>query len=192
MGKKFENSQNRQESSSDHKKLVAVGRIIKARGLRGELKFELLSDFSERFGSLDSVFLELKNGSVKSFDVEDASIRGQTAIIKLKGVDDRETADALRGAYISVAVDEVVPLEVDSFYIFDLEGMDVFTQNREKIGKVVSVEQYPANDVLVVESEIDRIMIPAIKEFIISVDVHCKRLTVDIPEGLPTYPKGSG
>ncbi len=177
-------------SPSNTDKLIAIGRVIKARGLRGELKIKPLTDFLKRFACLDTVKVELKNGQVMPFEVESARINGGIVIIKLKGIDSRDAADALRGAYISVTLDEVVPLDEDSFYIFELEGMDVYDTRGERIGTVIRVEKYPANDVLVVETKTTHIMIPAIKKFVIDIDIKKRQLTVDISEGLPVYPKG--
>ena len=173
-------------------KLVSVGQVIKARGLRGELKVESLSDFSERFGHLNTVKLELKNGEVKSFEVERARIRDHILLIKLKGIDSRDAADALRGAYLSVTMNEIYPLDENSFYVFELEGMEICNSDGRRIGNVIRVERYPANDVLVVETETKDIMIPAVREFVREIDVNERRIIVDLPEELPSYPKGSG
>ena len=171
--------------------LIVVGRVIKSRGLRGELKVESLSDYSERFEQLTTVKLELKNGEVKPFETEKIRISGRIVLLKLKGVDDRNTADTLKGAYVSVSRSEVFPLNADSFYIFELEGMDVYDPDGKRTGHVVKVVQYPANDVLIVETETDNIMIPTIKKFLREIDVEGKRIVMEVPEGLPRYPKSS-
>ncbi len=179
-----------ERSNSD--KLVAIGRVIKARGIRGELKVKLLSDFPERFKELRCVKLELKNGEIKSFKIEKTRIAGHFVIVKLNGIENRDTAETLRGLYLSVPMDEAVPLEKNSFYIFELENMEVFESDGRKIGSVIGVEQYPANDVLVVGTETEDLMIPAVKEFVKKIDVDKRQIIVGLPEGLPSYPKGSG
>jgi len=171
--------------------LIVVGRVIKSQGLQGELKVEPLSDYSERFEKLTTVQLELKNGEVKPFETEKIRISGGIVIFKLKGVDDRNTADKLKGAYVSVPRSEVFPLNADSFYIFELEGMDVYDPDGKLTGRVAKVVQYPANGVLIVETETENIMIPTIKEFMRKIDVEGKRIVIEMPEGLPRYPKGS-
>ena len=170
-------------------KLVAVGRVIKPQGLHGEVKVEKLSNISNRFEFLREATLELKNGDLVQYDVEHSRISGVYIILKLKGIDNRDEAEKLKGAYISVTLDKVAPLDNNSYYIFDLEGLDVFDSIDRKIGFVKKIEQYPANDVLVIEIENEDVMIPAVKDFIIKVNLKERKITVNLPEVLPRYLK---
>jgi len=169
--------------------LVTIGRVIKARGLHGEIRVEPLSNIVGRFKFLHEVILELKSGENIDFSVEYSRISGVKVILKLKGIDNRDAAEKLSGAYINVTLDNVAPLDDNSYYIFDLVGMGVFDSGNNKIGCVKSVEQYPANDVIIVEKETEEVIIPAIKEFIVGVDLKSKKLTVNLPDGIPRYPK---
>lgn len=173
-----------------HDELIAIGRIIKAKGLRGELKVESLSDTEHRFEFLESVFIEQKNGLIVTKTVETAKSNGNNVIVKLKDIDDRTAAEAYHGAYIYVDRRNIAPLTQDSYYIFELEGMDVIDTAGNKIGKVLRVDKYPANDVIIIGMEKEDIMIPAVKHCILSVDNQKNQMTVDIPDGLPVYPKG--
>ncbi|MFC1650113.1 ribosome maturation factor RimM [Candidatus Latescibacterota bacterium] len=168
---------------------VAIGRVIGARGLKGEIKVKSISNVSGRFKSLDLVSLEFKNGNIVNYEVEYTKINGQAVIQKLVGIDNRDDAETLSGAFINVSLDNVAPLEDDSYYIFELEGMDVFDSEGKMIGSVKRVELLSANDLIYVENESEEIIIPAIKEFIIGIDTDTKKMTVDLPEGLPRYPK---
>ncbi len=85
-----------------HDELIAIGRVIKARGLRGELKVESLSDIEHRYEFLESIFLEQKNGLIVTKTVETAKCNGNNVIVKLKDIDDRTAAEAYHGAYIYV------------------------------------------------------------------------------------------
>ena len=178
------------KASSDT--LITVGKLSKARGLQGEIKVELLTDFPERFKHLGSVELELRNGEVRTLELERVSVNGTRMVVKFMGIDDRETADWLRGAYINVTREQLVPLDQDSFYDFDLIGMQIVRTDGKEVGTVIKIERYPANDVLIVSTATDDIMLPAIKDIVRNVDVEKKLITVDLPEGLPTYHKGSG
>jgi 16S rRNA processing protein RimM len=170
--------------------LVAVGRVVGVHGLRGQLKVLPVTGDSERFEELRQVFLELRDGLVARYEVEKVRTQVDQVFLKLAGVDDRTAAEAFRGAWVSVAREEVPELEEDSFYIFELEGMEVFTPDGVSIGVVVRVEEFPANAVLVIESKTEEIWVPALKEIIREVDTEKKRMTVALPEGLPVYPKG--
>ena len=68
--------------------------------------------------------------------------------------------------------------------------MQVFDLSGVKIGSVVRVDKYPANDVIIIGMEEKDIMIPAVKEFVKEIDINENRMIVEIPEGLPVYPKG--
>lgn len=172
-------------------RFIAIGLVKKAHGIHGDIKVEPLSDFSERYDNLGTVFLEMKSGEIKSFEVECARFNGPILLMKFKGVENRDSAEALCGAYVSVTRNEVFSLAEDSFYIFELEGLEVFNADGSKIGHIKRVERYPANDVVVVETETKDIMIPAIKEFVTEIDVDAKRIVVNVLEGLPCYPKDS-
>ncbi|MCE5252364.1 ribosome maturation factor RimM [bacterium] len=175
-------------TSSD--RLVAVGRIIKPRGLKGELNVMSLSDFSGRFGNMRTVYIEFRDGVVAAYEVEYTKISGTAVIVKLKEINDRTAAETFKGAFICITRDDVAPLSDDSFYIFDLEGMDVYDAAGGKIGTVIRIERYPAQDIIVVGMKDCDVMVPAVKEYVLDVDVSGKRMTVRIPEGLPLYPKG--
>ena len=147
-------------------------------------------DFIQRFEKLDSVKVELPGGEIKSFEVEKVSLKDNAVLLKLKGIVNRAAADALRGLYLQVTRNELFPLDDDSYYIFDLEGMEI-VYSGGTVGNIKRVERYPANDVLIVETDTEDIMIPAVKEYIKEVDLKKRQIIVDLPEGLPSYPKGS-
>ena len=188
MKKKVNRKPNSESYEVQPDRLVAIGRVIKAHGLRGEVRVEQLSNVTGRFEFLDEVTLELKNGECFHYDVEYTKIKGVYAIFKLNGIDNRDDAELLRGAYVNVSHERVAPLDDNSYYAFDLECMEVFDSSNKKIGFVKRVEHYPANDVIVIEKKDEDIMIPAIREYIIDVNIKAKKLTVNIPEGLPAYP----
>jgi 16S rRNA processing protein RimM len=172
----------------NEEKSVSVGRAIKSHGLGGELRIQPLTDFPARFEKLKSVIMEKPDGALLLFEVEGARIQGSAVILKLRGVDDRTSADSLRGAYVTVGMENIQNLDEGSYYIFELEGMEVYDSQNIRIGTVARVEEYPANAVLVIASDSEEILLPAVKEFIVSVDTVNRRLTVQLPEGLPTYP----
>ncbi len=168
--------------------LIVIGRIAKARGIRGDVHVAPLTDFPERFNDLDRVWLEMPDGSVVQRTVSHSSHNGSTTVLKLDGIDDRTEAETLRGAYISVDSTDLVELETDTYFVFDLEGLDVVGADGVNIGRVERVEQYPANDVLVVGTKDGQVMVPAVKNFVIDIDTVKRRITVDLPDGLPLIP----
>ena len=189
MTKKLIKTSRNDTHNLNYDTLVTIGRVIKAHGLRGEIRVGPLSNIVGRFKFLHEVILELKSGENIDFNVEYSRISGVKVILKLKGIDNRDAAEKLSGAYLNVTLDNVAPLDDNSYYIFDLVGMGVFDSGNNKIGCVKSVEQYPSNDVIVVEKETEEVIIPAIKKFIVGVDLKSKKLTVNLPDGIPRYPK---
>ena len=166
-------------------KLVAVGRVLKARGLKGELKMEPISNISDRFETMDNVVIEFSDRSTKEYAVDYAKPMGQLFRLKLAGVDDRTAADQFHGVYVLVYMDNLAPLEDDTYYVFDLEGLDVFDPAGQRVGNIVRIDSYPASEVLIVSGEQGEIMIPAVKEYILDVDIEGKKITVDLQKGLP-------
>jgi len=169
---------------------VSVGRIIKSHGLKGEVCVESFNDDPERLLSIRSIILEKRDGTVSPFEVEKARSLNSSVALKFRGVDDREAADSLRGSYLTVGLEELPRLSEDRYYIFELEGMDVLNPEGTRLGTVTRVEVYPANPVLVIVSESEEVLLPAVKEYILHVDTVKRHITVNIPEGLPTYPIG--
>lgn len=189
MPEKSKQHRNNKQSVHPHGELVAVGRVVKAKGLRGELKIESLSDIPGRFDTLRDVFIEFDDGKIVKRTIVSVNDRTNGLFVKLEGIDDRDAAEKFRGSYICVDSENLAQLPPDNFYTFDMEGMEVVDPAGNTIGTVNRVERYPANDVIVVCMKDGEVMIPAVKEYVRDVDLAQKRLTVDIPEGLPVYPK---
>jgi 16S rRNA processing protein RimM len=106
-------------------------------------------------------------------------------LLKLEGCDDRTAAEALRGAFVQVPIEEAIPLDEGEYYEHQIVGLAVWTAKGEALGEVVEILYTGANDVYVVRG-LDRseILIPAIAGVILKVDLEAGRLVVELPEGL--------
>ena len=178
------------ESAHTKKELVAVGCIVKSRGLKGELKVKSLSNIPERITMLRDVFVEFADGSIENHSITSSKQTGKQVVITFEGVNDRDAADIFRGAYICIDKESVAELPADNFYEFDLLGMDVRNTEDVIIGTVVRIEQYPANDVIIVDMNKGEVMVPAVKGYVLDVNSDENYLKMDIPDDLPVYPKG--
>lgn len=108
-----------------------------------------------------------------------------SCIIEAKGIDDMTSAEALKGTVVKITEDMAVPCEEDEYYIRDLYDMEVVTVEGEKLGVISDVIFTGANDVYAVTPEEGKdILIPAIKECIVKVDVENNVMTVKLLEGL--------
>ncbi|MHB1315255.1 MAG: ribosome maturation factor RimM [Christensenellales bacterium] len=156
--------------------MLKIGLILKPQGINGELKIQPLTDDEQRYNRLPYVFLETKGGYDKrSF----SHLRLQNGFVYLlfEGVNDRDTAEALRGRYLYIDRQHAVELPEGSYFICDLIGCVVEDENGFEYGKVTEVLQTGANDVYVV-SGIKELYLPALKKLILSTDIEAKRIMI--------------
>ena len=154
---------------------VRVGQIVGTHGLKGDVKVELLTDFIDRLDV--GRRLRLKGDWIT---VRSARLQKDRLILGLVGLDDVDSAQALQWEYLEAPEEERPELDEDEYATADLIGMEVVTTDGEDLGKIDNVLAMPAQDVLVVGS----IMIPAVKQFVKSVDIASRRITVELIEGM--------
>ena len=164
---------------------MAVGRIVGAHGLKGELKVYPLSNIEDRYNSLKLIYLEMPDGRLIKSEVEYSNPFGEFLIMKIKEISDRAAAEEIKGAFVSVTIEDVAELVDESFYIFDLEGLEVFSPEGEILGTVIRVEEFPANDIIVIKTEISEIMVPAVREFIKEINLAEKKIVAVLPNIAP-------
>lgn len=163
---------------------LRVGVITTTHGVRGEVKVFPTTDNPERFEELKQVILdtgrerrELPIAGVKYFK--------QFVILKFKGLDNVNDVERFRQAQLYVRREDAVPCEEDENYIADLIDMEVYTDQGEMLGILADVYETGANDVYVVLMKSGKeLMLPAIKECILNVNVEENRMTVHVLDGL--------
>lgn len=161
-----------------------VGNIVNTQGIKGEVRVMPTVDDVARFKLLDHIFVDRK-GNIREYEVENVRFHKQFVLLKLKGVDDMNTAETLKGTVVKITEDMAVPCEEDEYYIKDLYDMKVVTVDGEELGVISDVIFTGANDVYAVKNTSgNEILIPAIKDCIISVDVENNLMTVKLLEGL--------
>jgi len=153
---------------------IRVGQIVGAFGLRGEVKVEPLTDFWQRFQKGSR--LRLKGNWVT---VEGFREHKNRPLLKLSGVDTIDAAEKLQWEYLEVTGDRP-DLDTDEFYADDLEGLMVVTVEGQELGEVDEVLATPAHPILVIGD----IMIPAVKEFVVIIDLEEERITVRLIPGM--------
>jgi len=160
---------------------LVIGRVAAPRGVRGELRVEIQTDTPERFYGLREVFL---GEQLMPFEVRRARLHEGQALLQLKGIDDRNAAEQWRGALIYVPMTEAIPLEENEYYYHQIEGLQVITVEGEVLGKVTEIIATGANDVYVVRGEGGEILLPAIEDVIVEVNLEEGILRVKLLEGL--------
>ncbi|MEX2229739.1 MAG: ribosome maturation factor RimM [Dehalococcoidia bacterium] len=159
---------------------VAVGMINAAWGLKGHVKVTPLTSNPDRL----AVDAELLIRGQRRRVLEHVEPYGYP-ILRFEGYPDRTAAEALRGEVIEIEEDELRELPPGEYYVDDLVGMDVVMPDGEAVGRLVDVLSTGANDVYVVRRQGARdVLIPAIPNVVLDVDVAGKRMTIDPLPGL--------
>lgn len=153
-----------------------VGKVLKPQGVKGELKVQVLSDDSNRFDSLDSVFVK-RGEQYKKLDILSADTRGEYSYITFQGIKDRSGAEGLRNIYLYVPREEAISLPEGRYFISDLEGCRVCTDAGEELGILEEIMQTGAADVYRVFGK-RRLMFPAIKPLVLNVDIESKVIAI--------------
>lgn len=167
---------------------LVVGRIAKAHGITGEVVVEVRTDDPEdRFAAGKTLRLKRPRGSGESTVVIE-SVRPHTGrlLVRLRGVADRDGADALRGSLFIVDSADLPPIDdPDEFYDHQLEGLTVRTIAGEPVGTVIEVLHTPGGELLSIRSETDdEILVPFVAEIVPRVSLTDGVIEIDPPEGL--------
>jgi len=162
-----------------------IGKIVNTRGLNGEVKIMPWTDDPKRFETLKTI--DCYDGDVlkASYTIVKVDYHRQLVMLKLKEINDINAAEALKGLIIKIPVELGLPLEEDQYYIRDLFGLKVQTEDKIQLGTIKDVIQTGANDVYVVSRAGQKdLLIPAIKQCILDVDIQNGVITVHLLNGL--------
>ncbi len=164
--------------------LMEIGQIVNTYGIKGFVKVVPFTDDYTRFEDLTSVYIETKN-SLKSVVIEEVKYSKNLVLLKLKGIDDVNTAEIYKNCYLKIDRKDAVKLPEDSYFIVDLIGLEVYTEDNNNLGKIVDVYPTGANDIYVVKDELGKqVLLPAIGEVIKNVDLENKKMIVHLIDGL--------
>ena len=164
--------------------LIAIAKLAKPRGLRGEIVGDVLTDFPARFDDLKSVSIVYPSGETIAGEIEKFWFQKGRIVLKFVGFDTIEAAETLRNCEICVPETEAVELETDEYFDWELEDCTVETVTGEKLGVVKEIMRTGGTEVLVVAGETKEYLIPFAETICVEVDVENKLIKVDAPEGL--------
>lgn len=164
---------------------LQVGVISSTHGIRGEVKVFPTTNDPNRFKKLKKVWLDTGKERLE-LEVQGVKFFKQFVIVKFKGIDNINDIEMYKGKSLLVTREDAVELQEDEYFIADLIGMEVFTdEDTEVFGVLTDVIETGANEVYVVKSEkYDEVLIPAIRECILDVDVENRRMRVHLMKGL--------
>ena len=164
--------------------IFQVGVISSTHGVRGEVKVFPTTDDMKRFKKLKEVILDTGREK-KTLEIESVKFFKQLVILKFRGIDNINDIEKYKGKSLFVDREHAVRLRKDEYFIADMIGMRVTTDKGEDFGTLKEVIETGANDVYVVEtSDGEEILLPAIRDCILDVNVEEKRMTVHVLEGL--------
>lgn len=163
------------------KEYIKVGKIVNTHGVKGCVKCVPLTDDAERFEELEYVYTEKDNVRRK---IEDVWYRKGMVYIMLENINDMNTAESFKGTFISILEDQLRELPEDSYYVFELEGMEVYSTEGKYLGKINVVYQTGANDVYEIVNKNKSFLIPAVKDVVKEVNIENNKMVINVIEGL--------
>ena len=163
---------------------IVIGKVVSTQGNRGEVNVLPLTDSIDRFKNLDNVFLRNKN-SQAILNIEKIRIKKDTVILKLKDIENIQEAKMIVGSFLEVERKNAIKLPKDTYFIFEIIGLEVYTENNIFLGKVENVISTGSNDVYIVKGKNKKeLFIPAISEVVKNVNLEKKRITINMVDGL--------
>jgi 16S rRNA processing protein RimM len=165
---------------------VSIGVVTSTHGLNGAIKVYPLTDFLSRFNDLKEVYLLKADRSRCLVHVNKVMFKKGLVILGFEEITRIDQAEELKGAYLQVGEDQTAPLPEDTYYVFQIIGLEVWTTDEQYIGEVIDViNNQSANDVYVVKTDPDKtILLPAIKQVIKKIDIPNRRIWVELIDGL--------
>lgn len=164
--------------------LLQVGAITSTHGVRGEVKVFPTTDDPKRFRRLKNVILDTGKEQV-TLEIEGVKFFKQFVILKFKGFDNINDIERYKGKNLYVNREHAVRLRKDEYFIADLEGLQVYLEDGTEFGTLTEVIQTGANDVYTISMKNGgEVLIPAIKECILDVDVEAGKMTIHLMDGL--------
>lgn len=169
--------------------LIRVGTIVRAHGVRGEMKVRPDSDEPGRLLDLTKVVVGRSPEAGREYAVNTARLQtsrhGITVLMALADIHDRDSADALRGLGVYASDHDLPPLDDAEWFLDDLVGMEVTDARGSLVGRVMEILDLPAHPTfLVARPDGSSVMVPAVAPFLSAVKVESRTVEVELPDGL--------
>ena len=163
---------------------LEIGQIVNTFGIKGMVKVKHFTDDIKRFDYLEKIYIE-KNNTQKEYEIEEVKYHKDMVLIKFKGIDTVEQAELLRNAYLTISRDSVEKLEEGRYYIVDMLGLEVYTDEQVLLGTLDDIFNTGSNDIYVVKDKQGKqILLPAIQDVIKQIDMENRKMIVHLLPGL--------
>ena len=164
--------------------LLQVGVITSPHGVRGEVKVFPTTDDVNRFKKLKNVILD-DGKTTMEMEIVSVKFFKNLVILKFKGLDSMNDVEKYRRAKLLVTRENAVKLKKDEYFIADLIGLSVVSEEGEELGKLTDVLQTGANDVYIISKKGEQdLLVPAIKECIKEINLEKSLMTIHLMKGL--------
>jgi 16S rRNA processing protein RimM len=168
-------------------RFLAVARVLRPQGRRGEVLAEPLTDSSSRFQEVRQVFLENPGKAPHPIKVENVWPHKGRVVIKFSGIDSIDSASGLKGRHVLILAEERMPLPPNHYYLWELQGCRVVTERggrRVEVGTVTEIEPTGGVDVLHVATSRGEVLIPLAQAICTKIDTEARTIFIDPPENL--------
>ena len=163
---------------------LEIGQIVNTFGVKGMVKVNPFTDDITRFDKLKKVYI-CKKGKMEEVEIEEVKYHKKMVLLKLKGISNMNDAELQKGSYLKIHRKDAIPLPEGTYFIADLIGLDVYTDDGILLGKVDDIYNTGSNDIYVVKDELGKqILLPAIKDVLKEIDLDNEKITVHIIKGL--------
>jgi len=164
--------------------LVAIAKVVRPRGLKGEVFADVLTDFPERFEGLENVIAVWPDAKRLQLKIEEHWFQNGRLVLKFAGYDSVEAAEVLRDGEICISEEQVVELEEGEFFDWQIVGCRVETIGGETIGVVRELQRTSGTENLLVDGKDKDFLVPFAESICVEVDIEKKLIRIDPPEGL--------
>lgn len=165
-------------------KYLEIGQIVNTFGIKGMVKVKPFTDDITRFDRLKKVYIKSKNVK-EEYEIEEVKYHKNMVLIKFKGIENPEQANLLRDTYLMIDRENEEPLQEGTYYIVDMIGLEVYTEEGELLGKLEDIFNTGSNDIYVVKDELGKqILLPAISDVIKQIDMENGKIIVHLISGL--------
>ena len=159
---------------------IKLGKITAPQGIKGEVRVYPYTDELTRFSEIEAVLLDGQKRKIQN-----ARYMKNMAVLKLEGVDDRNMAESLRNKELLLAKEDLWEQPEDTYFIDDLVGCNVVSEDGDSVGTLKNIISRPAQDLYEIErADGSTFLLPAVKEFIKNVDLDNKTITIHLINGL--------
>lgn len=166
------------------KEKLEIGQIVNTFGIKGFVKVNPWVDDVTRFKKIKNVYVKIKKEE-KTFEVEEVKFQKSQVLVKFKGIETIEQAELLRNGCVEIDRKDAIPLKEGQYFIADLIGLEVYSDEGALLGKLDDIFNTGSNDIYVVKDELGKqLLLPAIKDVIKKVDLTNQKIIVHLLKGL--------